>query len=686
MDLSGFDKPGFSGNNNPAPARTAPAKSPYAKGLGGFLEKMLPGIGAVVGGVGGTLLAPGAGTAAGGAGGAVLGQKLEDLLTHQHTGAKTYLGQAALGTLGGVGKAASATAGAGKALLGGEGAGTAANILRLGSKGASTVASEGTPGVLNQSLVASEANAGRSIPTKLSQGAEKAGQQAMISQAGAVSKGTAGAAARDIADIRKLGYTDFNKIAEHAPIITGSNGVGTIARNKLLNAPNLGGIETSGFMDRVREILGRYSNVNDSTEGKILSNVQKVADKHNFEGGDVAQYGKIGVSHPKQLDAAIRDLQKSQYTEKVGSDTFNAKRDIVNLLKNPLDTALGPNAIGDNVKQEMISALKTQGVDNPRLIKAIQGSNSYRDISQLESKFITGKNVAQEGLESSLRKGVVGIGTSAKPTITNIVNQAAGSVAEKGISKGGNVISRLVGKPSNVAESIPQLAAQQAKKSGFMQGLVRAPGALATATPASTDQSQPQDQTQNQDASPPDQSQTDTQSGSPFNSDTIQQAILMDIATTGGKNISALTGLYNTFASPTALKNQKDTLSTADQTRHDNLNSALSSLDSAEQTLVNAGGAKGAAVGQLAKIPLFGQYLNNSGVAYEKTKTDTASQLAKAVTGGSRVNQSVYQGFLNSLPDVTDTPAQAAAKLKNLRTQMSTQAQRFGFSDLVNNQ
>lgn len=668
--------------HNSQPTFSAPKQtSHYAKGAGGILERLLPAAGSVVGAVGGSLLAPGLGTAAGGAGGAVAGQKLEDLLTGNHTSAGGYVGQAALGTLGGVGKGIDALRGAGTAIRAGEGTKTAANVLRLGTKGQAAVEAEGASGLGSQSLTASQANAGKGITGKVASTADKVGKQAMISQTGGMSKGTAESALRDIGDLRNLGYSSFNKAAEDAPVITGSNGVGTIARQKLLQAPNLGGIDTSSFVGNAKDILATHTDLPESTAKNITNLVQKTADKFGFEGNS-GLYGKIGVSHPAQLDGAIRDLQTAAYNAQAGTPTRKALVDIVNSLKGPLDTSLGPNALGDNVKQEMISALKTQGVNNPKLIQAIKGAGSYRDIAQLESKFVTASKVADESQVSSLRGGVPGLSAKGAPTLTGLANQAGGKVVEKTLSKGGNVLSSLAGKTPGIPSTLAGAAGKTAKTVGKIQGVIHGPGAiLGSLTPNQSPQNNQLPQP-TQEPLPEQSPQTD-QPNTPFTQENIQNAIATDIASTGGAHVSELIGLYNAFGSPAAQKAQQNSLSTGDQTKHDNINTALSSLDAAEANLLAAGGAKGPIVGQETKIPLLGQYLNNPGTAYEKTKIETATQLAKAITGGSRPAATVIEQYLHSLPGVDDTPKQAAAKLQLLRQQLTSQAQAFGFNDLT---
>ncbi len=154
----------------------------------------------------------------------------------------------------------------------------------------------------------------------------------------------------------------------------------------------------------------------------------------------------------------------------------------------------------------------------------------------------------------------------------------------------------------------------------------------------------------------------------------IQYLTLLDMQKTGGKNLDTINKLSDMFA-PKAL-------STADQTRHDSLQTALQGIDAAEQNLITAGGAQGI-MGHLANIPFFGQYLNHTGAAYTATKIELATQLAKAITGGSRPAESVIQAYLHSLPDVSDTPEFAADKIKKLRNDLLVQAKGNSFKDIV---
>lgn len=139
--------------------------------------------------------------------------------------------------------------------------------------------------------------------------------------------------------------------------------------------------------------------------------------------------------------------------------------------------------------------------------------------------------------------------------------------------------------------------------------------------------------------------------------------------------LTASSDLRKTIASP-------DPLSKTDQTRHDALQTALSSLDSAQQNLVQSGGAKGQILGSVALGPL-GQVLDPKGAAYHATKIELATQLAKAITGGSRPSGQVIDQYLHSLPDANEDPRFVQDKLDKLYSELTNQAKSFKFQDLV---
>lgn len=110
--------------------------------------------------------------------------------------------------------------------------------------------------------------------------------------------------------------------------------------------------------------------------------------------------------------------------------------------------------------------------------------------------------------------------------------------------------------------------------------------------------------------------------------------------------------------------------------------SAFSSLDAASANLGAAGGGKSLA-GLLSKSPLLGQYFDPKGAAYESTKIELATSLAKAITGGSRPAQTVIEQYLHSLPSRSDTPETIQLKLDDLKNALTTRAKALGVYDQI---
>lgn len=150
----------------------------------------------------------------------------------------------------------------------------------------------------------------------------------------------------------------------------------------------------------------------------------------------------------------------------------------------------------------------------------------------------------------------------------------------------------------------------------------------------------------------------------------------------GGKNLNQIKSYYDSFQPSQAEKDATGKTSAALTLRHDNILASLASLDASEKNLIKGGGAN-PLTGWDANLPVVGQFLNPEGKAYQATKIETATNLAKAITGSARPGQDVINKYMHSLADVTDAQPYAAAKLSNIRTQMMEQAKRFGFQDIL---
>lgn len=103
---------------------------------------------------------------------------------------------------------------------------------------------------------------------------------------------------------------------------------------------------------------------------------------------------------------------------------------------------------------------------------------------------------------------------------------------------------------------------------------------------------------------------------------------------------------------------------------------AFSLIDSVEQEFQSAGGANHAA-GYAASLPVIGQHLQPAIYAYNKTKFDAATALAKALSGRAATTNTLKMA-MESLPDATDSPQSAAAKLANVRRDLAGKAPNYG--------
>lgn len=626
-------------------------------GLFGTLENFLPAIGGVVGAVGGSLFAPGIGTAGGGAAGSGLGELIKEKLQGTKVDPKEIALQGALGTVGGLGKGLGAIKGASSALKAGEGLGDAASMLRYGAKGAPAIADIANP--TQKVLQASAANAGqRAIPAQISRVSGQASQQALLSQAPGLSKRTAESAIRDVSGMKDLGYSSIGKMAEHAPHVTGENGLLTQARNELVNDAAAKNIDTGNFMQTVKDHLDNNVDLTTTQKKNITQLMEGVLNKHNLAGGTEG----IGISKASDFNNAMKDVFNSAYTAAADSPARKTLLAIGNDMRPAIKESLSNVPFTADMKNGIINELRARGVSKPQLIQGIRKATTAGDLANIESKYVTASNVAKDSAENALRAGI-NMGT--KPGLTQELNQAAGEVIGKpvkmAVSGATGVLSKIAGKggQKEAATTIPGLAGQTARQVTTAQLPVRGIEAINQAgTPDQSQSQQATDQTPIDINQPTDQTPTDQ---GPFSQDAIQRAIVADIATTGGKNISKLESLYTAFKPPAPSATQ--------QQATDQIKGALGTLNEYYNQLQSAGGGQGVAVGPaqsiLGRFGLGGQKAAEAR-ALEQTRVDVATTLARAMTGNSRPAQQQVQQWLASIPNITDPQNVAEQKIKNI--------------------
>lgn len=156
--------------------------------------------------------------------------------------------------------------------------------------------------------------------------------------------------------------------------------------------------------------------------------------------------------------------------------------------------------------------------------------------------------------------------------------------------------------------------------------------------------------------------------------DAIQKALAQDLATTGGKNMAQIlefadytnqTGKY----APT----QKGVLDTNTQKSLVGLSSANNTIDQIEQLYQQAGGGRGKAGGTVAS--LLGKVTGSPADTYNQQVGGMAAQISRALGNTGAMSDQDVARAVGLLPKVTDTPAQASAKLNALRQLIQANAQ-----------
>lgn len=171
---------------------------------------------------------------------------------------------------------------------------------------------------------------------------------------------------------------------------------------------------------------------------------------------------------------------------------------------------------------------------------------------------------------------------------------------------------------------------------------------------------------------------TADQAGPTLDASTIPGGTLSDLQqeiAADPKNASIYEAIYNDAQDQVKASIPKAPTA-AQQTGATAIQDAFGYLDTVEQELDKLGGVN-AQSGYEAEIPLLGKYLQPGVRAYNETKFDAATALAKALTGRAATAASLKLATA-SLPSPTDSPSQAAQKLANVRLELANKAPDYG--------
>lgn len=156
----------------------------------------------------------------------------------------------------------------------------------------------------------------------------------------------------------------------------------------------------------------------------------------------------------------------------------------------------------------------------------------------------------------------------------------------------------------------------------------------------------------------------------PFSQQNIEGAIANDIATTGGKNITQLLALYNTFGKPDATQ---QTLTTNQKNEVVSQQKALESLNAYTTQLQNAGGPEGPVQGAI-NGSILGNFTNPAAKGIDAQRIDVASAIAGSLSPRGTVSPVTARIISEALPSIHDSPKVAQAKIANLVAQIKAGA------------
>jgi hypothetical protein len=251
------------------------------------------------------------------------------------------------------------------------------------------------------------------------------------------------------------------------------------------------------------------------------------------------------------------------------------------------------------------------------------------------------------------------------PIVGNVGGQAVGGATNKLAAAASGKLAGGVANPYSAKAIATRVggtgtlldALTNARQSATQGATAQSPADLTAAINQATQQQ----------AGTPDQT---TQDNSPFSQANIENAIANDIATTGGKNISQLVSLYNTFGKPDAAASA---LTTNQKNEVVSQQKAAEALNAYMGLLQQAGGAEGPIKGAIDSS-IIGGYTNPAAQAMDKQRIDIASAIAGSLNPRGTVSPTVARTIAESLPSIHDTPQAQAMKLQSLMAQIKSGA------------
>jgi hypothetical protein len=435
-------------------------------------------------------------------------------------------------------------------------------------------------------------------------------------------------------EARSGGYAVNSRIPGAANLDLGaSQNIGNILKNEGIKAGNplnrLNMVEgkLSGYGSQIDQIVAK----NDVAVSKTMR--QQIA--NNYLKDMRSRIGNTPDVMRKAENLASNFVKNGgNKASKIIGQKRELDKNLINYIKNP-DSALAGE------QRAVVPFRQALKEETNKMVKGIKPLNDkYHDLSSAQAFLVKGA-----GELNNARGGIVPrvLDSGLAKTAESKLGRALESIGGQGAAGAGK---------QNLTRTVGTEGAKQAIGQSVLGGNIgdNSPDGDLGMT----------DALQQPDQQSPDATAQAPQDANPY---PLQNA-LMDIQR-DPKNANTYLSIYKTSEASTA-----PAKTNAAQQKNDlDLSIAHSGLSSIAQAYQFAGGGKGAP-GIATHIPIAGQYLAPKAAAYNQTKIEVATQLAKALTGSSRPAESVIMYYLHSLPNVEDRPTVAQDKLKILNNEL----------------
>jgi len=642
----------------------AQAKPAKQKSSGNFLTSLLPTAGGILGGIGGSFFGPGVGTAVGGAAGAGAGKFLQNILEGKSDAGEGVLGEAALGTLGGVGKGLSAIKGAAGAVKAGQGLKSAGDILRYGTKVTPVLSTQASTGLLSRTGKGLENLSGKML-----------GSQSQITAAQARQAGINPVKALSSVN-KRTGLTNLNDMAEVSRGLTGGkDSMLDMLTREAVGSTN--GVKLPDLHKTAKDLLDNVGSVIPESQRKqLLNNI--VNAESSMRGG---ASGTLSTLANPQSALDIANTFRGTAKELTNSFTSTPAQKQLAKVYVSLAGNIEQNLYKSPGVSESIPTLVKAGADD-LLFKAqdLKAIGNTAQAKAYEKVAVDLRNVKDIAGLRKFKKDFVDIGKidTATAQAEGTRTLAGGSVAGKAGSILRNPMN-IVAAPLDVAT--PAIAGATARAGRALQGGMSVPQ-MSTGAKISGTQLTGRALTgtlPGQGAEPsitmPTQSAmmetgtgttdlTGTDVNQPiYTKEAVASDIQKDLVSTGGANMDKYITLYN-FLNP-EIKDTKQKQASVKE--YSQANTALSGVDQLSKMISENPSL--AYTSQLSNVPLVGGLLSGAtgSSEYNATANNILNSIARLNTGANMPasEESMYRKTY--LPQPGDNPETVQQKMATLQ-------------------